>query len=257
MFQLIILPSMVTEIKLFIIIIISSLSLASRFAIKTSRAGVRCIIYNDRYSVSKTEQYLHCVIRCMQNGCHFFNYNVVEKFCQLGAESCDSLVFNNQYNLTSFSPPMTMCLKWIPHAGSDTSHMIQSSTCHIEQQYAKCYVGRLITGVHILPGKFEVGGALYTILNGETYIHGGQVEVLTVGAGCQVGWIPYVAGNMIPTRAVAGGFMASGTRFSLFVIRGQAIGYTLFGYYDPNLQKGYVQINGVHALTEMEMLVEV
>ena len=256
MFQLVILAIMVTEVNSFLIITMVGASLASRLVTQTSRTGVRCIINNNKHFVSHGEEYHHCVIRCMDKGCPYLNYNIVEKCCQLGDESCVSLVFDNQYNLTSFFSPVESCVKWIPAAGSDTSHMIRSSTCHSVPPFDTCFVGRLISGPHILPGKYEVGGPLHTMLNGQ-HRTSGQKEVLTVGAGCQLGWIPYVAGNVIPTRAVAGGFLASGTRFSLFVIRGRANGYTLFGYYDPNAQKGYVQIDGVHLLTEMEMLVEV
>ena len=247
---------MVTEVNPFLVIAMLGVSLASRFVIQTSRIGMRCVISNDKLLVSDTEEYHHCVIRCMHKGCPFFNYNIVEKFCQLGDESCASLVLDNQYNLTCFVLPVKSCVEWIPAAGSDTSHMIRSSTCHSVPPYDTCFVGRLISGLHILPGSYRIGVPLYTSLNGQKYTSG-QKEVLTVVAGCQVGWILYVAGNVIPTRAVAGGFLAAGTGYSLFVIRGQANGYTLFGYYDTNAQEGYVEVDGVHVLTEMEMLVEV
>ena len=247
---------MVTEVNPFLVVTMIGVSLASRLVTQTTRTGVRCIIYNGKNFVSDTEEYRHCVIRCMHKGCPYFNYNIVEKFCQLGDEGCVSLVLDNQYNLTSFVSPVKSCVEWIPAADSDTSHMIRSSTCHSVPPYITCFVGRLISGLHILPGSYRIGVPLYTSLNGQGYTSG-QKEVLTVGAGCQVGWIPYVAGNVIPTRAVVGGFLASGTGFTLFVIRGQANGYTLFGYYNPNAQNGYVEIDGVHVLTEMEMLVEV
>ena len=256
MFQLVILTTMVTEVNSFLIISIVGASLASRLVTQTSRTGVCCIIYNNKHFVSHRDEYHHCVIHCMDKGCPFFNYNIAEKFCQLGDESCVSLVFDNQYNLTSFFSPVKSYVEWISAAGSDTSHMIRSSTCHSVPPYDTCFVGRLISGLHILPGNYRIGVPLYTSLNGQKYTSG-QKEVLSVGAGCQVGWIPYVAGNVIPTRAVVGGFLASGTGFSLFVIRGQANGYTLFGYYDTNAQEGYVEVDGVHVLTEMEMLVEV
>ena len=100
---------------------------------------------------------------------------------------------------------------------------------------------------------------IYTALNGQTLLSG-QKEVLTVVTGCQVGWMPYTAGDVIPKRAVVGGILASGspsgTDSFLYVIRGQVSGSIVIGYYDSNIEIGYVELGGVQVLTEMEMLVE-
>ena len=118
-------------------------------------------------------------------------------------------------------------------------------------------IGRLTSGPHTLPGKYHiVNDGLYTSMNGKMHTSGDK-EDLTVVSGCQMGWMPYTAGNVIPTRAVAGGFLSSGTGSSLFVIRGLASSYMIIGYYDTNTHKGYVEYGGVNVLTEMEILVEV
>ena len=135
--------------------------------------------------------------------------------------------------------------------------MFPSYPCHHDTRHHICYVGRLISGPHTLPGKYQtLHNNLYSSFNGRTHMNGNK-EVLTVVAGCQVGWMPYTAGNVIPTHAVTGGFLASGTGSRLFVIRGQVGGYIPIGYYDPNMQKGYIDYCGAHVLTEMEMLVVV
>ena len=249
---------MAPEIKpLIVITMVTSLSLASRFVTQTSRSGVRCIIKSDKYLVSDTEEYHHCVIRCIYKRCPFFNYNMAEQFFQLSDERCVSLVLDNQYNLTSFIPPVRYCFQWIPATGSDSNYMVPTSSCHVLEAHDICYVGRLISGPHALPGKYYIaGGGLYTSMNGQMHTSG-QKEVLTVVPGCQVGWMSYTAGNVIPTRAVAGGFLSSGSGSSLFVIRGLASGYMSIGYYDPNTDKGYVEYGGVNVLTEMGVLVEV
>ena len=119
-------------------------------------------------------------------------------------------------------------------------------------------MGRLIDGLHILPGKYhrvDDNDVIYTSLNGQ-YHTNGQMEVLTVIAGCQVVWIPYTADNVIPTRAVAGGLLASGSGSLLYVIRGPVGDSMMIGYYDPSTKIGYVNFQGVKVFTEMEMLVE-
>ena len=193
----------------------------------------------------------------MHKGCPFFNYNVVEKFCQLSDERCVSLVLDNQYNLTSFLPTVRSCFQWIPATGSDSNYMVPTSPCHVHVAYDICYVGRLTSGPHTLPGKYHiVDGGLYTSMNGKMHTSGDK-EVLTVVSGCQVGWMPYTAGNVIPTRAVAGGFLSSRTGSSLFVIRWLVRGYMTIGFYETNTHKGYVEFGGVNLLTEMEIRVEV
>ena len=248
---------MVAEVKPIILMTMMSFGLACRFETKTSRTGVRCIINNDTFYASYTEEYHRCILRCMYKECLFVNYNMIEKICQLGEENCD-LVLDKQYNLTSFFPPVKSCLQWIPATNIDTSHMVQSSPCNDRSSHTICYVGRLIAGPDSLPGKYHThDGSIYTALDGQQHYRG-QKEVLNVVAGCHVAWTPYIAGNVIPTRAVAGGFLSSGTGSRVFVIRRQpSMGYTVIGYYDPNTEKGYAEYYGVQVMTEMDMLVVV
>ena len=103
LFQLIISSNMVANVKPFIIGIMVSLGLASRFAIRRSKTGMRCIVSNDTYYISETEEYHHCVIRCMHKGCLFFNYNVVEHNCQLSDGNCLLLILDSKYNLRIIS----------------------------------------------------------------------------------------------------------------------------------------------------------
>ena len=251
--------AMAAEMKsLFIIIMVINPSLASRFVTQNSSNGVRCFISNDKYHISYSEEYHHCVIRCLHKGCMFFNYNVDGISCQFSDGPCLYFVLEEQYNLISFFPPAESCVQWIPAAGSDTSHMVSSSQCHGGSN-GICYVGRLIFGSHILPGKyFADNGLIYTSLEGNMH-RSDEKAVVTVVAGCQLGWMPHIAGSTLPTRAVAGGILASGTGSHLFVIRGQAgqYDYAMIGYYDQSTQKGYVEYLGVNVLTEMEMLVVV
>ena len=249
-------PAMDACVKLFFMAAAIGLSVACLLNKRTSRTGVRCVIKNNSYGTS--QGYHQCIKDCLRKDCPFVNYNEVKKSCELSQQDCSSLILDDRYNLTAFSPLAALCLEWVPAMESDTANLIPVSQCHEDAIFDVCYVGRLISGSHTLPGKYNgVDYSLWSSFNGQPY-GGGVKEVLTVNTNCcQVAWIPYTAGNVIPIRAVVGGFLTTGSAAKLYVIRGQAVSLTLIGYYDPNTELGYLEYHGVHESTEMEMLVVV
>ena len=149
------------------------------------------------------------------------------------------------------------CLRWLPTSSFENSETVISADCHHLETV--CYVGRLISSTNILPGKYlreldKVG----TVFNGDevTHIDFSSInEILDVRPGCQLTWMPFSAGDAIPTGAVEGGFLESNGA-TLYVIRAPAGPRTaIFGYYDPASNSGYVPHFGPVLVIEMELLV--
>ena len=150
----------------------------------------------------------------------------------------------------------SLCVRWIPNVHSVTGAMVPTASCNEGPYQTTCYVGRLVSPPHILPGKYHVDVVqVYSNLNGASYGDGTK-EVLEIIPGFQVNWLPNTAGHDIPTNAVVGGYLAAGVGSDLYVIRGvMSLGYTVIGYYDPASERGYVEYSGGHTATAMDMLV--
>ena len=228
-----------------------------RDAIVKKRPGHRCVTdedASDRVSVDRHE----CSMMCMHRAkCRNLNYNFVDKKCVLNEGSCLKLIPDEHFEAVFFEDAWKkICLRWVPSTGSVTTAMVPMSPCHSLSIYYTCYVARLVTSTHILPGKYEDAGDLvYSVLHGNRHSSGNK-QVLEVTPGCQVAWVPYVAGSAVPHGAVVGGYLADGVGSTLYVIGGVVRqGYTLIGYYDAALGNGWVDYSGPEMPTQMKMLV--
>ena len=129
---------------------------------------------------------------------------------------------------------------------------VSNPSCH--PTYPICYVGRLMTSQDVLPGKYlSEQDRVYAALD-DTEVFVGTMQLLDVLPGCPVTWMPFSAGEALPSGAVKGGFLASNGA-SLYVMRASANVYTVLGYYDPSAGAGYMPHYGVVTKTEMELLV--
>ena len=227
-----------------------------RDAIVTKRPGYRCITPNatsDRVAVDSHE----CSMMCMHRAkCRNLNYNFVDRECVLNEGPCLKLMPDDHFLAIFFREAWAeICLKWVPSTGSVTAAMVPMSPCNSHSNYYTCYVARLVSPTHILPGKFQdIDDNVYSVLYGDKYVSGNK-EVLEVTTGCQVTWVPYIAGSVVPSGAVVGGYLADGFGSTLYVIRGLVPqGYKVIGYYDPASQQGLGELTGSHVLAQIEML---
>ena len=211
-----------------------------RHSIITNKPGQRCVTVNDTYHSAVVDRH-QCVLMCMHCPmCRSLNYNFDEGECVLNEQPCRNLESDDHFLAVFFGDAwIEFCLRWVPSTGSVTSAMVPTSSCHYDASLLTCYVGRLVSAPHILPGKYHPG-AVFSVLDGIIYTTGNK-EVLEVTPGCQVTWVPY---------------MADGVGSTLYVIRGLVPqGYTIIGYYDPASERGWGEFEGPQILTLMEMLV--
>ena len=84
------------------------------------------------------------------------------------------------------------------------------------------------------------------------------VEFAVVSDTCSMVWVPYIAGNPIPQRAVVGGRNRNGGLLfiaSLWATASLESRY-YYGYYDLELQLGYTVYSGVASNASVDIMVE-
>ena len=65
------------------------------------------------------------------------------------------------------------CLRWVPSAERNVSRMVSSYNCRQHRSRPQCYVGRLKSATHIIPGKYiPSDDMIQTILAGKAYTTG-------------------------------------------------------------------------------------
>ena len=220
----------------------------------------RCVTKNETYISYPSQSRHNCVINCSRRqDCQVVNFNSLSQICYLTDQPC-MILEADDHHATYFKPPPDTCLRWISLGQHSPDHAIYLHPCHIPRHkiYLYCYIGRRMSPPHTLPGSVYLYDETYTALDGNI-VRTGSWEALQVTPGCPVQWIPYTAGNDIPTRSVIGGHLASGTSSNIYIIRVKTIwngyGIILPGYYDPISQRAYAVFNTVLTFTEMEMLV--
>ena len=206
--------------------------------------GQRCVVGNMTFVHDGLVDRRKCITDCMRrHQCQLVNYNTDESHCVLSLEACTELVPDEQYNVMLVGPRLTaeQCLGWVPITEHTLSRMISSDDCERSRTYpeTECYVGRIKSPPHIIPGKFipRRRHVVYSVLNGSTFMDGTN-EILEVPPPCLVTWVPYSAGNVLPTRAVLGGYLENETGSRLYIIKGPCRGQTLIGYYDTTENMG-------------------
>ena len=131
------------------------------------------------------------------------------------------------------------------------------SPCDSWSDYITCAVGRVLHSTDTLPEKYHDNTeTVYSVLSGNQ-VNTGQFEMLHMDKECRIFWLEYTFGDPLPFKAVVGGKLSGigGENNNLYVIRGRFIALTVVGYYNPEVQRGYVEYRGSHELTQMDMLV--
>ena len=227
----------------------------------TGVPGQRCLVGNMTLVHDILVGRQMCITDCIRRkNCQLINYNVNESRCILSFEGCSKLIQDDRYNVMFVGQRLTaaQCLTWVPITTHTLSRMVSSDDCEMSRTFpdTECYVGRLISAPHIIPGKYIPGrGAkIFSVLGGSSYKTGTK-EILEVSPHCLVTWVSFSAGNLLPHQAVVGGYWGNENGARLYIIRAPALGKTIIGYYDTAAHMAYVEFRGANEVTEMEMLV--
>ena len=240
---------------LFLIIIHhNGLASCCRQEFLTERKGLRCV--NPDFNITlrtpgdRHDGITDCIRR--QN-CWAINFNKLDSSYVLSGKPCKWHESNENYDVVFLGTP-EICLRWVPSINQSLESVVSAQPCHLPGRYVTCYVGRLISPPHILPGRYIGVGGVVSVLNGN-WMGVGNVEVLRIHPGCQVKWVPFAAGSVIPPAAVVGGHRAGTTGSTLYVISGMVGQMPVVGYYDARSERGYIRYGQTYTLERMEILV--
>ena len=154
----------------------------------------------------------HCQAACLQSAtCNAYNYNATERICTRFTSPCPEAKSDPFMEFVVFTQrPYEKCYEWVPYSAGDTAdgrmiytdhplHMISRMQkegndfgCHFHTKNSNCYV--------------RTGDTVFD--KDECY----PCQRLRIKEGCTVFWVPYIARNPIPPRAVITGHMANGDR---------------------------------------------
>ena len=182
-----------------------------------------------------------CVWRCLRaEACRYINHNSATGQCELGFSQCESLQPAAGVIVNVFGPPRHDCLRW----GSDQ----KAGWVPIQERNGHIYVGRTTSNDLLIIGSFFVGGGeLCTNREGERmcFVAENQnIEILTKDTACPLPWMPYTAGEPLPSGAVAGGHLADGSALYVMKIAD-----------NPKESLAYYEHSGARTTTSMEMLI--
>ena len=189
-----------------------------------------------------------CTLECMRRqDCLFTNYNTASNYCLLIDDKCMQWEENNEFELRYFGLPRQKCVSWAPVSVFNPTLVVSYA--------GSTYTGRWRDALNAVPGKFvPTHGAIYLAMGDSTPAFSEGIEVLQVHPECEVTWLDYTAGELIPDGAVVGGYLASGDGTNLYVIRAQVSIDDQFGYYDPDTKWGYVATGAIN-FTKMDIMV--
>ena len=221
------------------------------------KKGFRCRTDTDIFTnLTKISHHL-CTHRCMTSrGCILANYNVEQRYCSLSDALCVQYITDDRFVVAFFGSKEALCLKWVSYTLYDNASTIKSTNCHPDPSLTTCALGRLVLSPdYSVPGKyFHSAQGVWAVLKG-TETTEGEKEILNIQDDCQVIWVPYTAGDTLPTGAIVGGYLARNGGTDLYIIRARINDLTLFGYYNPMEAQGYVSHARIYQLISMEILV--
>ena len=200
--------------------VFASLSLLTVKTMVNVRAD-RCELYDlampygGRYCIGEgivTPKLLphECRYVCLQSPtCRAYNYNVTERTCTRFTFPCPQAFSDQVMEFVVFSEtPVNQCYEWVPYSRGDPlgERMIATDS-------PWCIVSRLQVNGNDVVSFFVTDKDHCWGTFGETGYstkQGYRCERLRVVEGCTIFWVPYTAGNPLPSRAVIGGAMANG-----------------------------------------------
>ena len=217
-------------------------------------AGYRCFVGNQ---IASRTQFLHrysCRYDCMaREWCSVVNENLAEGYCLLFEGPCFRLIPNSDFQGILISKTkQDACLEWKPFRESHNPAKMENSCS--DQGYV-AIVGRLFKGSHLLPGN-GLARNVFTSLNG-AMVFGDIQQSLDVQPDCDVTWMPFTGGDLVPEGAMEGGYLDNnGVSQPLYIMSAEGQrGCSVYGYYNPSTGTGYIEYFGVHQFTQMNVLV--
>ena len=151
----------------------------------------------------------HCRYLCLQSAtCKAYNYNGTDKTCTHFSSPCPLAFPDTAMELAVFTEiPISQCYEWVTYARGDP---IDQRMVHVPPTYQIC---RMMRDGNDLMCYFHLGFSKCFGYLGSTQFtdrDGYPCQRLRIIEACTVFWVPYVARDPIPARAVEAGHMADG-----------------------------------------------
>ena len=151
----------------------------------------------------------HCRYLCLQSAtCKAYNYNSTENTCTHFSSPCPLAFPDTAMELTVLTEiPINQCYEWVTYAQRDP---IDQRRIHMHPTYQICRMTRagndILCYFHLELSQCigYLGSTQFTDRDGS------PCQRLRVIEDCAVFWVPYVARDPIPTRAVEAGHIADG-----------------------------------------------
>ena len=213
--------------------------------------GYRCM--DNSNNVTEVSMYQtdrpQCVWKClkMEMCRHLSHYHDTAQ-CILGLGECEFLTLSPGGSVNVFGPPRGSCLHW----GSRQEYGRVPVAITGRSQLARITTGDavLVGAFDIDPGKFWANNV--GVLVGPVYESDPDIEFLTVDPACSLPWMPYTAGESLPTEVITGGHLSDGS--IAYVIRVTVNDFQQFGYYHAESELGYYARIDAISITSMEIL---
>ena len=198
-----------------------------------------------------------CLYICLQSAlCKAYNYNATSETCTHFTSPCPQAYGDPVMEFMVFRDTAAkQCYDWVPYSSGDPldERMISTDTSSI-------IVARLEVDGNHLVCYFFYDYACYCSLGPTQYSNtqGYPCARLRVVDGCTIFWVPYTAGEPIPSQAVIGGSMANGDvayviKFVHFHTDGQV--WSIAGYYVDGAPHATSTLHGVRYSTNVMMMV--
>ena len=209
--------------------------------------GHHCPTETGMVKLSDVPLYL-CTHYCISElQCSMLSFHVNNGVCMVHEEVCVEVVQATEQVLSYImlaGPQHRDCISWLPYQGivpigERLVHMTNRRFIMVRNRHKnETLLGRLDTN-----NKNTV--KYVSLIDGPVSVKespGSAVDFLVVSDICSVSWVPYVAGNPMPPRAVVGGRKWNNGPLvvaALWTTTGTKKMYS-YGYYDPESQLGYM-----------------
>ena len=207
--------------------------------------GLRCV--SNVTAERRQAAHPQCVWRCLRmKTCRYINYNSAEGQCELGLGQCESLQPATGVRVNTFGPPRHDCIHW----GS-----VQEPGW-VALRGTVGHAARIVSGEVMLIGIFFPRTGQFWANKQNTGIGPvyQDIQLMYKDATCPSPWMPYTAGEPLPSGAVPGGHLADGS--ATYVARIMDSNELLvFGYYNPKSAAAYYKSGGTHTTNSMDILV--
>ena len=190
-----------------------------------------------------------CLWLCLRmKTCRYINHNSATGQCELGLGQCESLQLAAGVLINTFGPPRHGCIRWCARCETGTVQGTHGYAARITSDGA-VLIGTIYNSSSAVFWANKEGVSI-----GPVYEADQDIELLLKDATCPLPWMPYTAGEPLPSGAVAGGRLTDGSAMYVAkIISGK--GHVVFGYYNPKPALAYYESNGIHTTTSMDILV--